>query len=518
MLLEKLSHFEHLFIMNSKKRKTRIRQTKNEFQKAFEPYPEMIQMFSWSERSPEFIHISISLIENDFELVKAEFNRICNLISEKYCGENEFIFTLSETIKLIKQKDDLLDELTNSLFGNAFKEIIPFYADCFKIEFKFEVKPQPQLLLTGFLQILDGRSTISILSKYLFLQYQQRNGPDFLGLNSLTESEIIQPKNISRIMSMFPLLGQSEKFDIEFSKEIWKYNYSYSPLICKPDDTMSEEKQYEEMKIDNFRDEFEGLYTEFKKLNLTAIYPDIIAQVNMGFIARICNLSIDTINFIKTHKGEIAELVYRTNLESFIVGTWLIKRQDPSLYERFFDYSTGRQKFFGEQIIKKTENELVKREIEKFISKTIQESGLNPIEVASERGDIFDLKIDQMANELWGESNEYYFQYKRFSEVTHGHWKVISKYHLEKSYNPMHNGILWYNENPNHFAGLLPAFKSLLISVEFLVTVLNDINATQTEELKNKLLNLRERIVEQWTVYFKKYVVPDVDFSEGIEN
>ena len=59
--------------MAKKKTKGRIRQTRTEWQKVFDPHPGMVQTFSWSDRIPEFIHISIALIDNDYQTVKNDF-------------------------------------------------------------------------------------------------------------------------------------------------------------------------------------------------------------------------------------------------------------------------------------------------------------------------------------------------------------------------------------------------------------------------------------------------------------
>ena len=110
----------------------------------------------------------------------------------------------------------------------------------------------------------------------------------------------------------------------------------------------------------------------------------------------------------------------------------------------------------------KTFNKLIKdgytieqaiAEIKQQIADEIKEAGVRDINVATERGDIFDLRIDQMAEEVWGKDNQYYFLYKRTSDVVHGQWRVIAKYHLAKSFNPMHNGLYWYNDNENHYCG-----------------------------------------------------------------
>lgn len=72
----------------------------------------------------------------------------------------------------------------------------------------------------------------------------------------------------------------------------------------------------------------------------------------------------------------------------------------------------------------------------------------------------------------------------------------------------MHNGLYWYNENQNRFAGLIPAFMCLGISVDFLLTILNDIQSDQTKELNEKLADLRKRLWEQYMVYFNTYIMP----------
>lgn len=122
-----------------------------------------------------------------------------------------------------------------------------------------------------------------------------------------------------------------------------------------------------------------------------------------------------------------------------------------------------------------------------MVEDAIKEDGARSIEIAKERGDIFDIRLDQMADELWGNDNMYYFLYKRSSEVIHGQWRVIAKYHLSKSFNPTHNGLYFYNENPNQYAGLVPAFTCLGLATDFLLTVLEDFSSEHTKDLENSL-------------------------------
>ncbi|MBU2976485.1 DUF5677 domain-containing protein [Zobellia sp. B3R18] len=502
--------------MSAKKKRSRIRQTRTEFQKAFDPYPGMIVPFSWSERLPEFLHISIALNEFDYETVKKDFAEIADYVNDKFDLERKFHFNLTHTVKLIKENNELLDIIFKTSFKKGFEQILGFYSELFDFKIEYELKPDIKPIFLGYKEILDGRSDISILCKYLMVQYKHIGQEDpFQIFNWNGIDEILNPMNVSRVMSLFPpSIGQSEYLDLELCESIWLYNYVRSPLMPKPDDSKMEEDHYKEMNIEKLTDELKQLYSEFKELNLLSIYPKFIAEVNMGFIARICNLTFDVVDLVKTHKGEIAEIVFRTTLESFIVGSWLYKRKDLELHKRFRDFTTGRDKFFGQKIAEQAVDDKMKKEAEKMVADAIKEAGVREISVATERGDIFDLRIDQMAEEVWGKDNQYYFLYKRTSGVVHGQWQVIAKYHLAKSFNPMHNGLYWYNDNKNHFAGLIPAFCCLPLASNFLIRALEDFEEDDVKELKEKLLDIESRIWEQYMVYYKKYILPNEEKAE----
>src|SRR5450759_2011321 len=156
---------------NSKKRKGRIRQTRTEWQKTFDPHPGMVQTFSWSDRMPEFLHISIALIDSDYQSVKDDFQRIADMVNGKFSLKRRFHFNLSHTVKLIKRDKSILDEILKTSFKAAFEQILPFYNIIFNIEIDFKPQSDGRLLYLGFKQILDGRAKTSILCKYLMIQY-----------------------------------------------------------------------------------------------------------------------------------------------------------------------------------------------------------------------------------------------------------------------------------------------------------------------------------------------------------
>ena len=70
----------------------------------------------------------------------------------------------------------------------------------------------------------------------------------------------------------------------------------------------------------------------------------------------------------------------------------------------------------------------------------------------------------------------------------------------------MHNGLYWYNDNGNRFAGLVPAFTCLGIATKFLLTILKDIDDGQIKHLNKGMKELDEKIDSQWMVYYRKYI------------
>lgn len=509
----------------SKKKKGRVRQTRTSFQKTFDPHPGMVQSFSWHDRLPELVHVSMALVDHHYSTVKSDFHRISDYVNSKIKPSPPFHFNLSHTIKLVRQDSRILTEIFQTSFKAAFHQLLPFYHRLFQIPVEFEVVADPRLLMKGFNLILDGRADQSILCKYIMAQYIHYGQTDpFNQFNMNLRGEILQPSNVSRIMAIFPAsVGTSENLDLDFCHDIWMHNYFFSPHISPPDNSKEDKKHLFEMKIEEYTNEFRGLYASFKEMQLIAIYNVQVAEVNMGFSARVSNLALDAVELVSQGKGEIAELVFRTVLENFIVGSWMLKRQDPELYQRYREYTVGRERFIGERIEELSDDEEIKKGTKKMVKDAIKSSGMNAINVAIERGDIFDLRIDQMADEVWGKDNMFYFLYKRTSEVVHGQWRVITKYHLEKSLNPLHNGLYHYNENPNKSAGLIPAFVCLGVAAKFLIRMLKDINSQKEtniahpEELEKKLIDFDRRLSEQWFVYYNTYVNPEKDNQGPIE-
>lgn len=491
------------------KKRGRMRQRLTDWQKAFESYPEMIKPVSWSDRMPELLHISIALVEFDFVRVRTDFHAIADYVRSRHSTNPPFHFNLSHTIRLMKTDETILPVILKTSFKEAFHQIIGLYGDHIDLPLTFPINANPLLMMRGYKQILNGRSDGAILCKYIMLQYDSRPYPDPFDKMAWNDPKIIL-QHKSDVMAMFPpTIGQSENLDLKFCFDIWMFNRFRMPPILKRDPAPDDDKEYADMNIEKLFVAFKKLYLNFKEVNLPAAFNPYLAEILMGFAARVSNLTIETVEQVKQHKGELAELLFRTILESCIVGSWLLKRKDPELIKRFRDYTPGREKFFGERLMKEAvDNPIMKSRAEKIVTDAILEAGVNAVDVAAEHGSVFELNISQIADEVWGPNNMHYFLYKRTSEVIHGNWQPMKKYHLAKSANPMHNGAYWYNENDHKSAGLIPAFTTLGIATKFLETILRDIDHPATKKQATQLLKLHNRINKQWMVYYNTVVSP----------
>lgn len=502
--------------MAQKKPKGRVRQTKTDWQKVFDNHPEYVQTVPWHPRLPEVIHIAIALIDHNYRKVSGDFKKIADYVNEKHKPPRRFHFNLTHTITLMKTDPSIKDEINKTCFKKAFDLIFDVYVDESQNE-----EVDLNYLLKAYGRLLDGRSDTSILCKYMMMQYDSIGKRDTLKMfNFFTQKEILTEFNVSRVYSTFPItIAQSPNLNLDFTDEIWQFNYTETPFITPRDKSQMSEEHFAEMEIDRFADEVRDLLSDFKRIELVQIFPKVIAEVIAGFVARLANLSLDVVELIKLHKGEIAELVCRSLLETFIVACWLDFKQDAALIQRFRNYSLGKDRFFADKFSELAKGTKMENQAREMKAKVFKKMGPSHITTPSERGDAFDLRIDQMAEEVWGKDNPYYFIYKRLSGVIHGHWDVISKYHLHESRNPMQAGLYHYNNYPKKYSDLVPAFICLGYATRYIVvtltTILSSVDDTEIKEMRVKAADLDKKLYDQYMRYYGKYINSTVIFNES---
>lgn len=151
--------------------------------------------------------------------------------------------------------------------------------------------------------------------------------------------------------------------------------------------------------------------------------------------------------------------------------------QDVEVIKQFREYKVGREKLFLDFLQEKGKDhpdfEDAMDEIKGLFGHYMRSEGMDDNRIAVEKGDAFEKSILEMARDL-GEDEEmmYTIIYKRTSDIIHGNWRVIEKYHLERSLNPAQDNSLRYRTTNNTYAGLLPSFLGLILATRGLMKFL----------------------------------------------
>lgn len=457
------------------KKKSRIRQTKTEWQEVLEQYNNL-RFQSWHFSLPELLHISIALDNNDYEKVKSDFIDFCDFV-KKEMKTDKFYGNLSSAIEFIKKNQTKFELLKDNVFHHSITQILVFYKSIFQIEIE-KSKYKSGSIINGFYSLLERDNDKTMICKFIFINQVYRNDTRPLKTIILTKEDVLESYNCSVINSAWLVITTSENIiDFSFANLIWHFNYINIP-IKQSDDTENENNRYKKFNINELKEEFEDLTDRFRDIPIIALISRPIAEIIMGFINRSIYLTKEIIELVEVHKGEIAEAVLRMLYEFRLKFLWLLKKEEIELFQRFRGYSSGREKFFYEKmkLISNQENEHQSElllDYQKELNSILKLEGLNEYEVAIERGDVFDIGVDKMADEIGNEEKLLYdFIYKRTSDIIHGNWRIIEKYHLIRSDNPMHDRLLYYNFNENKFAGLLPVFIALMLGSEVILKFL----------------------------------------------
>ena len=484
------------------KTRSRIRQTKTEWQKAFEEYPN-VKPQSWHFCRPELLHISIALIDNDFEIVKTDFIDFCKTVN-RINNSITFLGNLSATVEFVKKHQIEFEQLKQNVFYFSIKQILIFYKHLFRIESLDLLQYKPGYITKGYDNLMERRGDLTIICKFIFINNIYKNDTSPLRVKISTQEEVLDDYNRSIINSAWLVMAVSKEIiDYNFTDLIWNFNYVYMP-VKQIDDTEYEEQRFKEFNIDELKMEYISYANEFRKIQLFEILKRPFAEITMGFINRSMYLTIQVIELVESHKGEIAEAVLRMLYECRLKFLWLLHQNDMEFFKRFREYSSGREKLFYDKLTNISDSELISDYKQEMNFKLNQE-GFSAHEIATERGDDFEIGVDKMANELGEQERFHYdFVYKRTSDIIHGNWRTIEKYHLIRSNNPMHDRLLYYNHNNNKFSGLLPTFLALMFGSEMIYKLMENFEFF-AEEKADLLSNLKLYNEKVKNIFNEKY-------------
>jgi Family of unknown function (DUF5677) len=204
-----------------------------------------------------------------------------------------------------------------------------------------------------------------------------------------------------------------------------------------------------------------------------------VASVTLGLGGRVWRMMHHIINLSRAGNGEMAEIALRCQCDSHFTLLWLLKQNDPRVFQRFVEYSSGKDKAHLEYVRamedkKDPKLKTYKSSMEQELSADIWSEGFWELLVAEERGAWTNATAHNMAVET-GRELTYKTVFSRGSDIVHGSWRALKRYHLQKCLNPLHKFHWIPFAGPTHDAGLTPIVGGIMQATEALRAIVRTV-------------------------------------------
>jgi hypothetical protein len=461
---------------------------------------------SWYDILPEIMHIAIVLNDNELEKALADYRYLCTIMREEYGYNTPHIPLLSDIMQVIVEDRTLLDHIEYTCFSEPIAMLMAMLYPLHGLECRAIAgagltvsKIYDQLEhRTSELSVMCRRFICTINNIYELTIEDEGNGGE-------NEKQIPE----AEVEDVFSHMLYMSVFNQHFCELVKAITYEFLKKEYEDVDFVNEETKFMESGIADLTEKYSQLFLKIEKINYYALYEKCVADVTIGMVARLSSMAMQCVELVRTHSGEVAELVNRSALETLIVGSWLWKRNDKELFKRFRDYSDGRDFYFAERMkdIAEDHPELITL-MDKSIEETEIRSGRDSKEIPRERGGRFEKNVSDMADEIWEKDNIWYILYKRLSEVVHGSWSSIAKYHLHECEHPLLRGMYQMKVSSNIYAVITPAFFGIMIAVELLAVIREEGDQSFGDDVDAEIYGLRGKLHEYYNVYLRKNIHP----------
>ncbi len=468
----------------------------------------LAEPLTWHDSIPEVLHIAISLQNNEPEKILEGLKFIKNELKNTY--NIDWKGNLSNLFQLIYESPKIFELIKKTVLYESINALVVTYHKLFNYEVPSGNLFAHTIVYRAYFDIKERKKDISILCKYILCKLLGNEEKDYFNLlKANTREEILEFSFASSVTPNWICISHAHDIvNYNFSNSIWHYNINNLPFIVEPDETVSkrESQEFKLNKMNLAKEKLDNYFIEFKKIDLRNYLNRYVAEVFMGFIARIHYLAVKIVEQEERHEGEIAEATLRILFESRLKFLWMNYSQDLEVIKQFREYKVGREKLFMDFLQSKIdENPDLGNQMDK-INKTFEayklNEGVDENNVAIEKGDAFGVTVQKMAEDLGqDEENSYFFVYKRTSDIIHGNWRIIEKYHLDKSLNPAQHSQLRYATTKNTYAGNLPSLLGITLATSSLIKFF-EFNEPILKENK-KLYNSLKRF---HTTLNKKYL------------
>lgn len=134
--------------------------------------------------------------------------------------------------------------------------------------------------------------------------------------------------------------------------------------------------------------------------------------------------------------SDVAEIMYRTILESLIYLEFLANEDNEELYKEFVKYGIGQEKLFKAHLATMIDEKKIKStpEIVNYVNSSSDDEFWD--ELVSIKLTNFD-NIKKLADRTYLKY-DYPLHYQPYSITEHGQWPALKRYYLKRCKNPLH--------------------------------------------------------------------------------
>lgn len=236
---------------------------------------------------------------------------------------------------------------------------------------------------------------------------------------------------------------------LEWPKDFWQSNWGL--YDCAFDEEASSASVKETKAIERFAEEIskrlKNIRDKFKDA-ATAANPDIYDptryEVLSGIVSRVLRASNVAVNTPQMWSTEHGSGLMRSLVEARIVLSWLILKDESTLYEKFKEYGRGHIKLLKlhleEYLDKQSEPTPELEEYVKNLDNQVNwELSEEFQEIRVDTNFAGNTNSRKMAEET-GLLDDYRFVFAPASSAFHGEWPAVDQFALEQCKNPLHKG------------------------------------------------------------------------------
>jgi len=375
----------------------------------------------------------------------------------------------------------------------------------------------------------DGRSGRATRAKLVHLILLKPGLRGFHSLNRANLAPILAAKDDALPQDASPgqvrsswgaLLGMKGGAVSEWSLNFWLQGGRETPCV-RPPEKVAVDTVQPDAELVHIVNEIDRLW---RSVVLDEPRHDIpsVASVTLGLGGRVWRMMHHIIDLSKAGNGEMAEIALRCQCDSHFTLLWLLKQNDPRLFQRFVEYSSGKDKALLEYVRamedkKDPKLKTYKSSMEQELAADIWSEGIWEQLVAEERGAWTNASAHDMAEDT-GREHTYKIVFSRASDIVHGSWRALKRYHLQKCLNPLHKFHSIPYDGPTHDAGLTPIVWGIMHAMEALSAIVRTVCESGSPHIgaEEKLVELFQSVVRSRSPAqgFRKTKSPD-DTSSG---